>query len=144
MKFSIQFVQEKVLIENDLVNVGQIVIGNFKETFHSSLSYWTTENYLEQWMNGILRITKGYRRSCLVTSMSDPKTANFIFWWVLYRINDLVHIQNHVLFTDEIYGNFAETKIYDYIPERLTYEEGQRISEWTTDISSIINFLNGI
>ncbi len=143
MEFYIQFIEEKALIEDDLVNIGQIVIGNFKETFHSSLSYWTTENYLEQWMNGALRIINGYKRSCLVISMYDPKTANFIFLWDLYRIGEVVYIQNRILFTDDINGNFTETKIYDYIPKRLTHdEEGQRFSEWTTNVGSIINFFS--
>jgi hypothetical protein len=70
--------------------------------------------------------------------MYDPNTANFIFWWVMYLIGDDVHIQNHVLFLDELERSFDENDLYSFIPERETQnEEGESVSEWVVGLSSI-------
>ena len=51
--FSISFLEDSLhpLVNN--TQAGEIVIGEFREFFHSSLSYWNRQQYLKQWQEGI-------------------------------------------------------------------------------------------
>lgn len=78
--------------------------------------------------------------------MYEPDNANFIFVWVLYFCGSKVFVQNKILFLDECNAFFAE-KINNFIEPRITHnEDGMKISEWSTDMESVIKFyesLNG-
>lgn len=141
--FSIDLSKHEFKSEEDMVVTGLLKIGEFAEEFQASLSYWDRRKYLIQWKEALERLFKGENSSAFVTNMYDPSTANFIFWWVMYLIGDNVHIQNHVLFLDELEGKFDETELYKFIPERETVtEEGEPISEWVVKLSDIREYLN--
>jgi hypothetical protein len=136
--FSIRLSDNMFDSEGDSVSSGSIKIGNFEEAFQASLSYWDRSRYLSQWKEALNRLLSGERSSAIITTMYDPNTANFIFWWVMYLIGDDVHIQNHVLFLDELERSFDENDLYSFIPERETQnEEGESVSEWVVGLSSI-------
>ena len=42
-----------------------------------------------------------HERSALITSVGEPGTANFVFWWPLYADGETVRVQHHVLFLSE-------------------------------------------
>lgn len=49
-------------------------------------------------------------------------------------------LQNNVIFLDKC-KEFSPDKINDFIDARTTYDEdGIKISEWNTDIESVISF----
>lgn len=140
-KFSIEFTGHSDADEGEVAS-GVLTIGNHKEAFQSPLSYWNVEKYLSQWKEGLMRLINGNAKSAIVTSMLDPKTANFIFWWVLYIDGDNIHIQNHILFMSDIDKGFDEKKIYNHIPDRETStDEGEAISEWHITVADIAEFL---
>jgi hypothetical protein len=39
-----------------------------------------------------------------MTSMTDPRTSNFLVYWPMYREGEDVYIQNAIIFLDEIAG----------------------------------------
>lgn len=84
MNFLIKFLDKKIERESDIFQTGKITINNYSEMFHASLSYWNKSNYIHQWKQGIQFIIDGIDKSCIVTSMFDPKNANYIFLWSLY------------------------------------------------------------
>ncbi len=119
------------------------MVGEFREVLETSLEYWTAEQYEEQWSVALGEIESGANQSALVTSVTDPRTTNFLFWWPLYRVGDSVFVQNQVLMLDEIRNKFSLDRIGDFVPERETInEEGDRISEWRSSIASIRQFLS--
>ena len=143
MNFSIQFMNKKIQGELDVLRVGKIIMNNYSETFQSSLSYWNESDYMNQWKNGIKYIIDGHKKSCLVTSMFDPKVANYIFLWLLYLENNVVHIQNQVLFLNDLNESFNEDRIYSYISEReIIDEDGNSISEWDVKVNDFEEFLS--
>lgn len=76
--------------------------------------------------------------------MYEPEDANFIFIWVIYFYDNEVHIQNKVLFLDE-HKYFKIEKINNYIGPRNTHnEDGMKISEWKTDIKSVMDFYENL
>lgn len=142
MSFSIKFLNQKIQGELGVLRVGKILMNDYSETFQSSLSYWNEFDYINQWKNGTKYILDGHKKSCLITSMFDPKTANYIFLWLLYLEKNIVHIQNQVLFLNDLNESFNEDRIYDYISEReIIDEDGNYISEWDVNINDFREFL---
>ena len=115
---------------------GLITIGDYQEEFVVSLLTWKVDDYVRQWKAGLERL-KHESASCLVAAMRDLDVSDFINWWILYRIDDDVYIQNQMVFADDAQRP-TEENIYACIPERVTVnEDGYRISEWKISFSDI-------
>lgn len=122
---------------------GVIQIGDYIEKFEPDLSFWKPSDYINHWGKSIFRIVNGKNKSCLITSVSNPETSNFLFWWPLYRVGNLVFIQNEILFFDEIDKTIDIENPYCFITDRETIsEEGSPISEWEIEIDSFTHFLS--
>lgn len=118
--------------------IGLIQIGDFQERFEASLEFWTQEEYESQWAKAIDRLGAQARTSCLITSLTDPATANFLFWWPMYLLGQDIHIQHHALFLSDIKGTFDPSDPYAHIPERSpANEDGEPISEWVISLSDL-------
>lgn len=139
-EFFIELANENTFLEDELFAIGKIRIGSFSETFHVPLSYWTRDKYRSQWKAAIYKLIHGENKVALITSMYSPKNANFILWWKMYRIEENIHIQNQVLFMEDLDKEFDEENIYQFIPERRTLtEDGDSISEWIISLKDIID-----
>ncbi len=115
---------------------GSLVLGDFSEQFDSDLSYWSVADYRRHWREALQRALDD-QISALITSVSDPTSANFIFWWPLYPGGDVVRVQNHVLFLSE-HPDFALARWYDVVPPRAEVnEDGDRVSEWSVSKESV-------
>ncbi|WP_422368787.1 hypothetical protein [Pelagibius sp.] len=140
--FSISLGQDQFDYEGELVALGSLKIGEFRESFHASLSYWGRDRYLTQWREALERLIKGAPRSALVTSMHSPATTNLIRWWPLYRIGDNAHFQEQVLFMNQLEQPFEEADLYRLVPPReTTSEDSERLSEWALNLTAIETFL---
>ncbi len=136
MDLNIKIIDAKPQKKNNvLVVTGLIKIGDHKESFYMPLDWWSIEDYKRQWQEGIRRL-KNNEQSCLVTSIHNPTIRPFIDWWLLYKIDNVVYVQNHMLISD-IYKkqigdkNFTTQTCYDFIPSRLKQEaDDYRVSEW--------------
>jgi len=117
---------------------GKLEIGGFSEDFHASTSYWDSEKYLSQWKQGLEYICAGSDKSAVITTMYNPATANFIYWWVMYRVGRDIYMQNHVLLMEELDEPFNENDFQVFVPDRQTVtEEGEVISEWKVCIDDV-------
>jgi len=136
--FDLELSNETIEYEGDEALLGKIHIDNFSENFQASTSYWDRCKYLSQWKDGLNNIINGGSKSAIITTMYDPSTANFIFWWVMYAVGDDVFIQNHVLFIEDLKEPFNESNFAKYVPVRETVnEEGDTISEWKVNFNEI-------
>ena len=134
---------DAVLRDGDSLLAGRIVIGDFEEEFEASLSHWTRERYETQWRDGLRRLVDGVERSCLITSMYDPTTANFIEWWPCYRQGREIAFQNQILFMDRLEAPYDPAVPYRFVrPLTLTNAAGQRISTWRTDVQAVRTYLD--
>jgi hypothetical protein len=151
MGFTIRFLKsdeyppgKKLVYEanNKKLCLGKITIGDFEETFESSLNFWSKDKYEAQWHDAIIRITEGEDMSCLITSMYDPLLANFLTWWPLYREGRKIIVQNHLFFLEEAKGHFDPENPYAYVKKyEAINEDGEKISQWVTSIDEIREFL---
>jgi hypothetical protein len=143
-EFLLTFTHEATCFDEPSLN-GKIIIDDFSEGFISPLTYWSKQDYLQSWVFEITKANKISNKAFLATSMYDPQFANFIFGWALYFRNDLVFCQNHILFLNEISGEFNPLLISSYMHEReIENEEGQKISEWQTTRSAVMSFIKSI
>ena len=146
--FSIEFEETKIgTPDSALVSNARITIGDFTERFEASLEFWSKNDYRCHWRTSIRRLTELselHNKSCLITSLTDPKSANFLFWWPIYRIGDCAYFQNQVLFLDQIVGRFDPNNPYGFVSDRMTVSQvGSPISEWSVPVSSLSRFLGG-
>ncbi|CFB70694.1 hypothetical protein ACOHX9_000052 [Yersinia enterocolitica] len=139
------FQKGQPICENDeMVLPASIIIDEFTEPLYIPLSYWSFENYQKSWLSSIEEGLQNKKHSALAVSMYEPDYTNFIFIWVLYYSGNEVFVQNNILFLDECSG-FTPESINDFIEPRTTYNEDEmKISEWSTDLKSVIDFYNSL
>lgn len=139
------FPEKEVMdVEGEPILPASIIIDEFSEMMHIPLSYWNIKDYKESWLKSLGEGLASKKHAVLAVSMYEPENANFIFTWVLYFYGDKVFVQNKVLFLDE-HPNFTVDKINDFIEPRITHnEDGIKISEWNTDINSVLDFYNSL
>lgn len=135
--------------EADVVPVfcGEIVIGNFRETFVGSLVFWSLEEYDFHWRKALERLIAVGDRSALITDYVEPPaypySGGHIIWWPLYRDGDAVYVQNQLLFFAHLSQPFSPERPWDSVRDRrVVNEDGQKISEWVTTAEDIRHFLS--
>jgi hypothetical protein len=118
--------------------LGEITLDDFVETSETPLTFWSADRYERQWREGIDRLLKGALRSCLITSMLDSRSEPFGVWWKFYREGDHVVVQNQLLLSEVLGGDFDPDRPYPSIPDRLQFSaEGAPVSEWVLEFSQI-------
>ncbi|WP_145577550.1 hypothetical protein [Yersinia alsatica] len=142
--FGIFLEKTPVSIENELVQPAKIIIDEFEESLRLPLSYWSANDYKNFWIKSLEEGISSKKHAALAVSMYEPEQSNFIFTWVIYFENDKIFLQNNILFLNEIQG-FMPDRINDFIDIRTTHnEDGRKISEWSTDFKSVIDFYNSL
>ena len=121
--------------------IGKITVGSFSETFTMPIGYWTVRDYRDSWCRAIARLMSDQNaKSCLMASMTDPETTNFLFCWPLYRLEQIVYVQNSIIFLGEDHP-FDPGQPWLSVWDRQTVDDdGNSISEWQTSISAISAF----
>lgn len=131
-------------IEGESVLPASIVIDGFKESITIPLIYWNIDDYRNSWLKSLKEGLANKNHAALVVSMYEPKLTNFVFTWVVYFEDDVAHVQNNIIFLDEV-NDFTPDKINDFIDKRSTHDEdGMKISQWSTDIKNILDFYNSL
>jgi contact-dependent growth inhibition (CDI) system CdiI-like immunity protein len=124
---------------------GRIRIGDFHERFEMDLSFWSRPDYERHWLRGVGRLLAGGDVSCLVSAMRDPETAEFIIWWPLYRLGDEVKVQNQILFMTDLPETLdPEDPFRHVLPRTTSSTEGTPVSEWTTTMEALRQFMAGL
>lgn len=142
MELNIEIIDRKPKKRRGVVSVeGQLEIGDdFYEILYMPLDLWTIDDYERQWQEGLARLNN-HDKSCLVVTIHNPKLRYFVEWWLLYKIDNKIHIQNQMLM-GEIYANqignteFTVENCYDFVPPKdmlFDDEEEYPVSEWIID-----------
>lgn len=143
MSFSIEVISEPEIWEGELRCFGEMIIGDSQETFYMSLSFWTVEDYRQQWKLALKRIIESKKDTVLMQSMGDPETTRFFFWWTIYYEGEHeIYIHNNLIDLKELKSPLDLNNPYIHIDPRITVtEEGEPIVEWKTTISELKEFL---
>jgi hypothetical protein len=141
--FSIQVVELAHLADSPTA-LGRITVDGFFETFEMSLTFWNAEAYRASWREALEALEQRDNAiSCLVSSITDPATSNFVFCWPLYRNGDDVFVQNAVIFLEDLTESFDPERPWLSVrPHASVDEDGNTISEWLTDMSQVRSFLD--
>ena len=136
MTFSIQLVPLE--LGPDYERLGVITIGDFTERFacrpvfvRSSLA-----QVERQWRTELKSLLAG---EPAVVLAHDPRFA-----WVFYRDGQVCHIQQRFFLDGVPVGSNLHTD-RDRVPPRcVVTDDGERVSEWSTSMEAIEQFLNSI
>lgn len=141
MHFDIRFTGETAP-EDTSIAIGEVRLGPTEtETFEAVTGFWTPADYQRQWAMALRRTAEGAAISCLLTSVTDPTSANYLESWPVYRIGPEVYLQNHFLFLAEL-RDFDINAPWACLGERrIIDEDQQRISEWRFDVDDITDWL---
>ena len=123
---------------------GTIVIGDFTETFRVPLGFWDESGYRRSWRQAFdVLDSDPHATSCLVTSMTDPASSNFLVCWPMYRDGEHVYVQNAIIFPGQAGEGFDSAAPWGCLePRRGTDEDGNKVSEWTTSMDSLREFFS--
>ena len=116
-------------------------------TFIASLYYWSPLQYEQQWLTALRRVVEGANRSVLITSYVEPPLVvtsdDYLVWWPLYRAEDVVYVQNQMLFFKTLKAPFSIECPWEFVRDRQALNaEGVQVSEWVTNVQSIRECLN--
>ena len=135
---------EAVYVDGECVLPASIIIDEFSEMMNIPLSYWSVNDYKVNWLSSLEEGLANKKHAALAVSMYEPNNANFIFTWVLYFLESNVFVQDIILFLDDC-PSFTPETINDFIEPRTTHnEEGMKISEWETDLKSVLDFYHSL
>ncbi len=113
---------------------GEIIINDFREWFYIPVKDWQLADYVKQWEEGLARISTE-NTSCLITGLLQSK-RKYLQWWILYKIDNEIKIQNEVFSKSFFKETFKDVHIthsncYDFIPKYSQFtESGYKVSEW--------------
>lgn len=143
MSFSISLENEVLMKFDESVLCGEVEINGYTEKFFAPTEFWSKNDYLTSWKKSLEQGLQGGGHAVLATSMRNPETCNFIFYWVVYMEGVQAYIQNGVIFLEEYPHPFVPENINSYVSGREEVDEdGHVISQWKVDSISIVNFFN--
>ncbi|WP_435283654.1 hypothetical protein [Streptomyces koelreuteriae] len=124
--------------------VGRITVRDFEESFPMDLTHWAVEDYQASWVRALRRLERGDgATSCLISSLTNPATSNFVFCWPLYRSADIIYVQSSIIFLEELDQAFVPDEPWRSVGPRATVDEdGNEISEWQTTADEVREFLH--
>ncbi len=140
--FDIDFCECAVKSRSEFLTTGRIQIGDFVESFETSLHFWTVDDYRSHWRSAIKRLVDGRDKSGLITSIHDPKKSSFLVWWPCYRVGDQIVFQNQWLFFEQLPEPFDLAHPYRSVDDREIGTEDSPISEWTAPIAWLVEFIH--
>ncbi len=128
MSFSISFLDEPVFYDEQTpMAAGELVLGELKENFVACLYQWNKVDYEAHWHNAIKTLVEG-SKSALIVEYVSPEFATHLEWWPMYRVENVVYIQNQLLFYDQLTQPFSLENMFSLVKDRVTdNEDGNRI-----------------
>jgi hypothetical protein len=129
--------------EDPEVLIGEIGMADDREFFPSTTEFWSAEDYRRSWERSLRHLLAGAEVSCLVTEMIDPEIALREQIRPLYRDGEVVHIQEIMLFLDELDHPFDPDKPWESVRPRETIsEDGDPLMEWTVPLAAVQEFVD--
>jgi len=139
MNFSVTLGTKLYKWHGEAVVKGALHLSGCDEFFVLPLSYWTRNQYIENWKSSIAHGLGVGRNTAIITSMRNPKLSNFVSVWAFYHGGHEVYVQNRIIFFEDLGEDFNIEKLSGYIGIRRTHnEDGARISEWVVPLQGVL------
>jgi len=132
---------------------GKITVDDFEEYFFSNDSFFKKEDYYRHWLKSVDLLFK-YSKAFFLKNVYDPNNANFYMSWKCYLLNDVVYVQDTILFSEDCHliDDDDDDDVRKYCLRDVIYssveigdiifadDEGNKVSTWQTDVRSINDF----
>lgn len=141
-KFNIRFIPNEDVDTRADCCYGELCIESLRERFVVDITFWERADYEKQWLRAALNIVDG-DKSALIVSVTNPATSNFVRWWAMYRDQDTIYFQEQIRFLAELSDAFDPYAVEKFVlPRETVSEDGEAISEWSTTVSTVRDFLS--
>lgn len=121
---------------------GSITINDFNEEFFSPIEFWDKDKYLKNWYGELNKLINGFPCAKLITKIYNIDYMDYFQTWILYKVDDTIYIQEQLFFLEDLPKPFSLEDFYLQELERETQnEDGEKISEWKTNIADIKEYL---
>lgn len=119
--------------------LGFIRIGDFRERFIVPIDVWDEARYVAHWHDSLSRLGDGsIDAACLIVSFEPEARSEQLMWWVLYRIGNVVHVQNQMMFYAQRSERFDPLRPEKSIlPREVLCEDGEPVSEWSLQFAEV-------
>lgn len=111
--------------DSDGQRLGEITIDDFEEQFACNPVDIAIDQMETHWRHQLAKIVRG---ETVVALVRDPRFA-----WIIYREGDQCFVQERL----SLDGNFKRIG-----PRKTQTEDGHSVSEWTTTVSAIRQFID--
>lgn len=98
MNFSVTLGAKLYKRHDEAVIKGVLHLSGCDEFFVLPLSYWTRNQYIENWKSSIAHGLGVGRNTAIITSMRNQKLSNFVSVWAFYHGGQEVYVQNRIIF----------------------------------------------
>lgn len=144
MSFSIDFVPVAEYEPVVGYALGCLRLGDEREYFRASLSYWGKEDYQAHWHKAVTRIIRNEGPSALLTDAIPPEEANFISWWMMWRMDDMAVFQEGLLMMEDLTEPFSLDNPHAFVGQYNgnLFDDGSKISEWRVPVHELESFIN--
>lgn len=122
--------------EGYATQLGEIVLGDYRDTFLAPLDQWSVTEYRKSWLEAAEQLVAGADRSGFFTQ------ANWMRW-VLYREGEKVFVQEHILFELDVDTQVLIKTPAHLIRDRRTTDDddGEAVSEWEITMAAVRDFV---
>lgn len=139
--FSIRFNDGPHQLSYDRFLPGKIIADNLNEGFRSAIGYWSADDYRRQWVAAIDVIIACGEKTALITSIEEPRASSVLDWWPIFREGQMIYIRSQLLILAQLTKPFDSSRIEDLVePRKIFSEDGSRISEWSFNLSDLVEF----
>ncbi|THV32113.1 hypothetical protein [Glycomyces paridis] len=109
------------------------------EYFRSSLGHWSVERYAASWRAQFAALRRGASVAVLFTGVEDPRSANFVTGWVVYRPGDgFLYLQERLFLDSQLPVGWELRDLGRTVGERTTVtEDGHAVAEWRVRLADI-------
>lgn len=120
----------------------QVTINGFQEIAEVPLVYWSIQDYYSQWQRACTRVVaECVPSSLLMHVIGPPRKASSSLAWVLYPVAPVVYVQQTLIIKQDLRRLQNWNDVHGLVrPRAVVAEDGERISEWRTDLASVSAF----
>jgi hypothetical protein len=117
--------------------LGEIQIGTFSEKIYVPVEFWSLDDYMKPWQEGLKRIESENKSCLVVTIQGTHDRPSLLNWWLLYKKEGQIIVENSLYAGSDIEkllkGNpFTPETCYQCI-SRMSRDK--RVSKWIIDTS---------
>lgn len=142
--FDLRLNENGVLHDDGNRCFGIITVGDFSDTFSSSLEYWKREDYNRSWITSVKTLFNT-NFTVFFSDVGDPNRSSHFFGYAAFTLDEVVYFQHMIFLRDQYdFWQIIDQKYSKRPSLILVNEDGNRISTWACPVESIVEYFQRV